>query len=157
MNKNLVFLLIIFSIGTMMVLSLQSYSFAQTSSSDKPIFFQGHTFIFVQTFVHNSQGQLVTYIASDKFSSINTKALKNLLDFEQSENDPIININGEKFQVIKRQVTIPYEKENVIASTIIAHSTKGVLNLVARFAHDGYPLVPGDKVTTVWTFIRPLE
>jgi len=151
------FLLIIFSIGTLMVLSLQSYSFAQTSPSDKPNFSQGDTFIFVQTFVRNSQGQLVTYLASDKFSTINFDALKRLLDFEQSENDPIITINEKKFQVIKRQVTIPYERENVIASTIIAHSTQGVLSQVARFAHDGYPLIPGDKVTTVWTFIRPLE
>jgi len=151
------FLLIIFSIGTLMVLSLQSYSFAQTSPSDKPNFSQGDTFIFVQTFVHNSQGQLVTYLASDKFSTINFDALKRLLDFEQSENDPIITINGKKFQVIKRQVTIPYEQENVIASTIIAHSTQGKLSQVARFAHDGYPLIPGDKVTTVWTFIRPSE
>ena len=157
MNRNLVFLMIIFSIGTLMVLSLPNYSFAQTSSSDKPNFSQGDTFIFVQTFVHNSQGQLVTYLASDKFSTINFQALNRLLDFEQSENDPIININGKKFQVITRQVTIPYEQENVIASTIIAHSTQGKLSQVARFAHDGYPLIPGDKVTTVWTFIRPLE
>jgi len=157
MNRNLVFLMIIFSIGTLMILSFPSYSFAQTTPQEKTLPSEEKTFIFVQTFVRNSQGQLVTYLASDKFSTINFQALNRLLDFEQSENDPIITINGKKFQVIKRQVTIPYEQENVIASTIIAHSTQGVLSQVARFAHDGYPLIPGDKVTTVWTFIRPLE
>jgi len=157
MNRNLVFLMIIFSIGTLMILSFPSYSFAQTTPQEKTLLSEQRTFIFVQTFVRNSQGQLVTYLASDKFSFINMGALKNLLDFEESENDPIITINEKKFQVIKRQVTIPYEKENVIASTIIAHSTQGKLNMVARFAHDGYPLIPGDKVTTVWTFIRPSE
>jgi len=157
MHKHSLWLLITFIIGILATFSLTSNSFAQVSFSDKPIVSENDTFIFVQTFVRNSQGQLVTYLASDKFSSINMGALKRLLDFEESENDPIITINGKKFQVIKRQVTIPYEKENVIASTIIAHSTQGKLSQVARFAHDGYPLIPGDKVTTVWTFIRPSE
>ena len=155
MNTNYHLLLSALILGTFAIFSLSSYSFAQTSL-DKQFLSEQDTFIFVQTIVHNSQGQLVTYLASDKFSLINFNALENLLNFEESENDPIININGKKFQVIQRQVTIPYEKENVIASTIIAHSTKGILSHVARFAHDGYPLVPGDKVTTVWTFIRPL-
>ena len=150
-------LIAIFSIiGSLATLSLTSDSFAQDSSNES-ILSEKDVFIFVQTFVHNSQGQLVTYLASDKFTSIDFQALKNLLDTEESENDPIINIKGKNFQVIKRQLTIPYEKENVIASTIIAHSSQGELNMVARFAHDGYPLVPGDAVTTIWTFIRPLE
>ena len=155
MNRNLVFLLIFFSIGTLMILSLPNHSFAQSSPSQIQFLSENNTFIFVQTFVHNSNGQLVTYLGSDKFSSINRVALNNLLDFESTENDPVITINGKKFQVIRRQVTIPYERENVIASTVIAHSTNGTLSMVARFAHDGYPLIPGDKVTTVWTFIRP--
>ena len=157
MKKNYLYLLILFSIGTLAILSLPSNSFAQTNPEEKTLVSEHRTFIFVQTFVRNSEGQLVTYLASDKFSTINFDALQNLLDFEESENDAIITINDAKFQVIKRQVTIPYERENVIASTIIAHSTQGVLNHVARFAHDGYPLIPGDKVTTVWTFIRPVK
>jgi len=157
MNKHSLLLLITCIIGTLAIFSFTNHSFAQIPSSEKSILSEEEVFIFVQTFVHNSQGQLVTYLASDKFSSVNLGALKTLLDFEESENDPIINIDGKKFQVIKRQVTIPYEKENVIASTIIAHSTQGKLSMVARFAHDGYPLIPGDKVTTVWTFIRPVE
>jgi len=96
MNRNLVFLLIIFSIGTLMILSLPSYSFAQTTPQEKTILSEQRTFIFVQTFVRNSQGQLVTYLASDKFSTINFDALERLLDFEESENDPIITIKEKK-------------------------------------------------------------
>jgi len=140
-----------------LIASFANYSYAQSSTPQIQPLYEKKTFIFVQTFVHNSYGQLVTYLGSDKFSSVNRIALKNLLDFEESENDPVINLYGKKFQVIKRQLTIPYELENVIASTIIAHSTNGTLSMVARFAHDGYPLIPGDKVTTVWTFIRPID
>ena len=76
---------------------------------------------------------------------------------EVSENDPIITINGKKFQVIKRKLTITYDKENVIASTILASTEDGSLRTVARFAHDGYPIVEGDKVHSIWTFLRPVE
>ncbi len=156
MTKNLFLLLTACSI-IFLVFSFTSDSYAQNPfpSNPEPSVY-GMT-ILVQTFVHNSEGKLVTYLASDKFSMLNVEALSILLDAEESENDPIITIEEEKFQVIKRRVTIPYERENVIASTIIAHSTNGTLNMVARFAHDGYPLIPGDKVTTIWTFLRPHE
>jgi len=45
----------------------------------------------------------------------------------------------------------------VIASTILADSNVGKLTTVARFAHDGYPIVEGDKVHSIWTFLRPVE
>ncbi len=111
----------------------------------------------MQTLLENSDGQVVTYLTSDKFTDLNKAALEKLLDKEVSDKDPIIEINGEKFQVIKRKITITYDKDNVIASTILADSTEGVLTTVARFAHDGYPIVEGDKVHSIWTFLRPVE
>jgi len=151
--KKIFFIFTTIFLTTIFLFSLQEYSFAQLSSLDD----SSETFIFVQTFVHNSQGQLINYLSSNKFSFIHFQPLTNLLNTEENENDPIVTINGKNFQVITRLITIPYEKINVIASTIIAHSTNGTLNMVARFAHDGYPLVDGDKVTTIWTFIRPAK
>jgi len=156
MNKNYFLFLIAFSIISS-TFFLTSYSYAQPETSESLLPSDYGVFIFVQTFLRNSHGELVAYLSADKFSFINLKALDNLLNFEESENDPVITINGQKFQIIKRQVTIPYEQKNVIASTIIAHSTNGTLSMVARFAHDGYPILPGEKVTTVWTFIRPID
>jgi len=150
----------LFSFGVFFALisffSFSTNSFAQSDSDDTQVLSKYGITILVQTFVHNSEGKLVTYLASDKFSFVNLGALTNLLNFEESKNDPIISFDEKKYQVITRRVTIPYEKENVIASTIIAHSTNGTLNMVARFAHDGYPLISGDKVTTIWTFMRPI-
>jgi len=115
------------------------------------------TFVFVQTLLENSNGQVVTYLTSDKFTDLNTISLQKLLDKEVSDKDPIIEINGEKFQVIKRKLSITYDKENVIASTILADSHEGTFTTVARFAHDGYPIIEGDKVHSIWTFLRPVE
>jgi len=156
MNKHHYLFLIVVSILAS-TFFLTTYSYAQPETSESLLPSDYGVFIFVQTFLRNSHGELVAYLSADKFSSINLKALDNLLNFEESENDPVITINGQKFQIIKRQVTIHYEQKNVIASTIIAHSTNGTLSMVARFAHDGYPILPGEKVTTVWTFIRPID
>jgi len=140
-----------------LVTSFTGYSYGQSSPAQTELVSESETFVFVQTLLENADGQVVTYLTSDKFTDLNKDALQKLLDKEVSEKDPIIEINGEKFQVIKRKLTITYDKENVIASTILADSTDGVLTTVARFAHDGYPIVEGDKVHSIWTFLRPVE
>lgn len=139
-----------------MVFSQTDYSYSQSSPLEKTT--PGtDTFIFVQTFVRNSEGQLITYLGSNEFTHLDVNALDRLLDIEASENDRIFTFNGEKFQVIKRSMTIPYHKENAIASTILANDENGKTVIVARFAHDGYLIVPGDVVTSIWTFIRPVN
>jgi len=155
MKKYLLFSAL--AMGVIFIASFASLSFAQSSANLPEFFSERDTFVFVQTLLENSDGQVVTYLTSDKFTDLNKDALEKLLDKEASEKDPIIEINGEKFQVIKRKLTITYDKDNVIASTILADSTEGVLTTVARFAHDGYPIVEGDKVHSIWTFLRPVE
>jgi uncharacterized membrane protein len=155
MKKYLLFSAL--AMGVIFIASFASLSFAQSSANLPEFFSERDTFVFVQTLLENSDGQVVTYLTSDKFTDLNKAALQILLDKEVSDKDPIIEINGEKFQVIKRKLTITYDKENVIASTILADSTEGVLTTVARFAHDGYPIVEGDKVHSIWTFLRPVE
>jgi len=157
MSKKTLCFLLFGSIIVIFPFLFFEYSFGQGTSL--PNVFIGNTemIIVVQTFVENSEGQLVTYLASDKFTDLNFAALDILLDSEASETDPLITINGKKFQVIQRSLTIPYDRENVIASTIMAHSQNDELVQVARFAHDGYPIINGDQVKSVWTFIRPYE
>ncbi len=151
------FILLPVASAIILVASFTSYSYAQSSPAQTELVSESETFVFVQTLLENSDGQVITYLTSDKFTDLNTVALQKLLDKEASEKDPIIDINGQKFQVIKRKLTITYDKDNVIASTILADSTEGVLTTVARFAHDGYPIVEGDKVHSIWTFLRPVE
>ena len=151
------FTLLSVAVGIILIASFTSYSYGQSSPAQTDLVSESETFVFVQTLLENSNGQVVTYLISDKFTDLNKDALQKLLEKEVSDKDPIIEINGEKFQVIKRKLTITYDKENVIASTILADSHEGALTTVARFAHDGYPIVEGDKVHSIWTFLRPVE
>jgi len=155
MKKQLFLVLLVVPFLVGIIFSSTNSSYGQ-SEDEKNFLSKTETFIFVQTFVENSDDQLVTYLTSDKFSDLYLRELDILLESEVSEKDPIISIQGQKYQVIKRKQTISHDRENVIASTMLADSQNGALKTVARFAHDGYPIIPGDKVQSVWTFLRPV-
>ena len=134
----------------LVMISLTNYSQAyQTDIKDG-------LFIFVQTTIRNSDGQLVTYLESSKFTDINLELLGTFLDYEASRgNDPIVTINGEEYQVIRRVQSKTFPSEDLVASTILSDTLDGKLTMLARFAHDGYPVSPGDTLESMWTFIRP--
>jgi hypothetical protein len=140
----LIFAIVPFLIFT--IFSFTNNSYGQSIENEKNFLSKTETFIFVQTIVENSDGEL-----------LNKRELENLLESEVSEKDPIVSIAGQKYQVIKRKQTISHDRDNVIASTMLAYSQNDALKTVARFAHDGYPIIPGDKVQSVWTFLKPVE
>ena len=132
------------------IISLTNYTQAyQTEIGDG-------LFIFVQTTIRNSDGQLVTYLESSKFTDLNLELLGPFLDFEATRgNDPIVTINGEEYQVIRRVQSKTFPRDDLVASTILSDTVDGKLTMLARFAHDGYPVSPGDTLESMWTFIRP--
>ena len=115
-------------------------------------------YIFVQTFVRNSDGQLVHYFENDKFTHKYFEDLHPFLDFEASRgNDPIYDVNGKKFQLIQRASTNTSDEHQLVTSTLLSSSEHTSRDFIIRYAHDGYFLVPGDEVTQVWTFLRTIN
>ena len=114
-------------------------------------------FIFVQSTVRNSDGILITYLESTKFTTINITALESFLDFETSSNDPIVIIDANEFQVIRRAQSHSFNSEELVASTNLFDILDGNPILLARFTHDGYSVIPGDTLTSIWTFVRPIS
>lgn len=115
-------------------------------------------FVFVQSIVRNSDGVLLLYLESTKFTDLNLLALESFLDFEASSgNDPIIIINETQFQVIQRIQTHTYTSEELVASTLLFDNVDGQSSLLARFAHDGYSVESGDVLESIWTFVRPVS
>jgi hypothetical protein len=136
----------------LLIISLTNQTQAIEPSIEKGLF------IFVQTTVRNSDGQLVNYLESSKFTDLNLKLLGPFLDFEATRgNDPIITVNGEEYQVIRRVQSKTFPSEDLVASTILSDTIDGKLTMLARFAHDGYPVSPGDTLESMWTFIRPVS
>jgi len=84
---NYLVFLLVFSLFNVL---LVSNSYAQ--NSQEPI---QDVYIFVQTFVRNSDGVLVHYFENDKFTDKNLVALDVFLDFEAERGSaPIHEIDG---------------------------------------------------------------
>ncbi len=154
------FQLLIFLVGAIAIFStfaLIGTSEAQSAIPSNQLLSDSEVFIIVQVITENSEGTLVSYLTSDKFTNLNLERLEILLDSEETDDDPIITINDQKFQIIQRLLRVPNDEYTVVASTILVHPQNGTLKTVARFAHDGYPVLEGEMVTSGWTFIRPVD
>jgi hypothetical protein len=113
-------------------------------------------FIFVQSTIRNPDGQLVTYLESSKFTNLKLEAIDTFLDLESARgNDPIVTIDGKEYEVIRRVQTKTFDRDDLVASTMLSNVADGRLITLARFAHDGYPVSEGDTLQSMWTFIRP--
>jgi len=134
----------------LVIISLTNYSQAYQTNIEDGLF------IFVQSTIRNSDGQLVTYLESSKFTDLNLELLGPFLDMETSRtNDPIVTINDKEYQFIRRVQSKTFPSEDLVASTILSDTIDGKLTMLARFAHDGYPVSAGDTLESMWTFIRP--
>ena len=115
-------------------------------------------FIFVQSTLRNSDGVLVAYLESSKFTYLNKPELESFLDFEASSgNDPIITIDEQNYQVIRRVQSQSINYDGLVASIMLSDSVDGKLTVLVRFTHDGYSVVSGDTMETMWTFVRPVS
>ncbi len=142
----------VFLIGIFSITLFFSFSYAQNlpvSNND--------VYIFVQTFVRNSDGILVHYFENDKFTDKNLAAIDVLLDREVARgNAPTYEIDGKTFQLIQRSKVLKIDSYQLVASTNLEDSTNPISNLLARYAHDGFFLAPGDETTQLWTFFREI-
>ena len=43
-----------------------------------------------------------------------------------------------------------------MASTLLFDTREDERIKLIRFVHDGYPVIPGDQLTSVWTFYREI-
>lgn len=129
------------------------------NSFASPSEFGGELFIFVQVTVRNSDGTLIAYLESIKFNNLNLPALHPFLDFEAIRgNDPVIVIDGENYQIIRRATQSQlFDSEGLIASTSLSDIEDGKNTLLVRFTHDGCPVESGDTSEAVWTFVRSVS
>ncbi len=150
--RKIVHFIPILLIGILSTTLLISSSFAQNSPAPN-----SDVYIFVQTFVRNSDGILVHYFENDKFTDKNLAALDVFLDSEASRgNAPTYDIEGKNFQLIQRSKVLEIDSFQLVASTKLEDTENPISEFLVRYAHDGFFLTPGDEVTQVWTFFREI-
>jgi len=150
--RKIVHFIPILIIGILSTTLLISSSFAQNSLEPNR-----DVYIFVQTFVRNSDGVLVHYFENDKFTDKNLAALDVFLDSEASRgNAPEYDLEGKKFQLVQRSKVLEIDSFQLVASTKLEDTENPISEFLVRYAHDGFFLTPGDELTQVWTFFREI-
>jgi len=147
---NYLILLFVGILTTIILISSNSYA-QNESNSNRDVY------IFVQTFVRDSDGQLVHYFENDKFTDKNLAALDVFLDSEASRgNAPEYDLEGKKFQLVQRSKVLEIDSFQLVASTKLEDTENPISEFLVRYAHDGFFLMPGDELTQVWTFFREI-
>ena len=144
--KKISYVLCIFSIIVFSVFT--SESFAQTPPSD--IFF-----IFVQVTLRNSDGNLVTYMESNKLIDVNEKIINDSLDqFSSSMEIPIFELNDTRFQVFIIETITEFDSTTMFANAHYYVTIGERIYSGAQFSFDSFLTSPGDEATVVWTIAR---
>ncbi len=71
--------------------------------------------------------------------------------FEKS----IVTNGDQKFEVIKATDIEVHTSGTIVSQNMISVTNGQHSQVLAVADHDGYPVVPGDKVTAYWTLVRP--
>tara|TARA_B000000460_G_scaffold46987_1_gene30067 strand:+ start:563 stop:1009 length:447 start_codon:yes stop_codon:yes gene_type:complete len=145
--KKILYVLCIFSIITVSVFT--SESFAQPSPSSD-IFF-----IFVQVTLRNSDGNLVTYMESNKLIDVNEKIINDSLNqFSSSMEIPIFELNDTKFQVFIIETITEFDSTTMFANAHYYVTIEERIYSGAQFSFDSFLTSPGDEATVVWTIAK---
>ena len=145
--KKVSYVLCIFSIIVFSVFSTEV--FAQPVPGDD-IFY-----MFVQVTLRNSDGDLVTYMESDKLFDVDKKIIGDSLDyFSSSMEIPIFQLNDVKFQVFIVETVTEFDSSTMFANAYYNVTIDEQTHPAARFQFDGFLTSPGDEITAIWTFAK---
>ena len=118
----------------------------------------GNIGIFVQIKVQDSSGNLVSYLEASKITVTDVAKLNLLLNSNSPVFSKSVISNGaQKFEVIKATDTFVHQSGTIVSQNMISSSNDKTQEVLAIADHDGYPVIPGDKVTSYWTIIRPVS
>ena len=126
-------------------ISLIGNSYAQSFEQTRSIF------IFVQTQIRNSDGHLVAYLEANKVFISEPDLLNRYLDTQSPQT---FERAGQSYELIQLDVQKEITEPDVISKTTLATVVDDKPILTVYSDHDGYPIVPGDTVTSIWTIIR---
>ena len=139
---------LIIPIFVLLLASLFVNSYAQSTGTINRTFF-----VFVQTQIRNSDGQLVAYLEANKITIPEPERLDRFLDSKHVIST--INRGGQDYEVIQVDLTKKVQDTDVISKTVLGVMENDKPILLAVSDHDGYPIVSGDTITSIWTIIRP--
>ena len=105
--------------------------------------------------LRNSDGELVTYMESDKLVNVDRKIINDSLDHISSYVEiPIFELNNVKFQVFIVETITEFDSNTMYANAYYNVTTAEQTYSAAKFQFDSFLTSPGDESTVIWTIAR---
>ena len=145
--KKVSYVLCIFSIIVFSVFSTEVFA--------QPVLRDDIFSMFIQVTLRNSDGELVTYMESDKLINIDRKIINDSLDYISSSVEiPIFELNNVKFQVFIIETITEFDSSTMYANAYYNVTTDEQTYSAAKFQFDSFLTSPGDESTVIWTIAR---
>lgn len=141
-----IFLLLIFSL---IFVSFVSVAAAQENQEIAII-------ALVQIIQRDDNGNLIAYLEYNKAHIPDRAVFFHML----SLNEPIKiieDINGKRFELIQIPTEVQTDESGLMSTVKVGlEGSDGILYPGSVVAHDGMRVPPGEFVTVVWTFLKPV-
>lgn len=116
--------------------------------------------VYAESILRNADGDLIVYKENFSIHLMNQELLNQLLDQEKREgnNATLIDIGGVTHEMIHIETTETFTTEDLRgwdALGIFINNEE--YQRLALFLHEGYPVIPGDELTIIWTFVRAIS
>ncbi len=148
--KIMHFLISAFIICSAMV-STMGVAFAQTAGPEP----QQVLGIYAQIKVEDSAGNLVSYLETSNMRINDASQFNQIIDenINQFKKTPV-NVGGQDIEILQVNESRVLQSSTIISLNIISLKTPSGPKVLVVANHDGFPVAPGDKMTTYWTIVR---
>ena len=139
------------AIVSLLALSTFGISFAQTVGPAQ----QQVLGIYAQVEIQDSSGNLVSYLETSNAriadpSQFNQIINENISQFKRT----VVNTQEGDIEILQVNETFVHKSPTIVSLNLISLKTPAGPKTLVVADHDGFPVVPGDKMTTYWTIVR---
>ena len=141
-----IFLLIIFSL---IFVSFVSVAAAQENQEIAII-------ALVQIIQRDDNGNLIAYLEYHKAHIPDRNVFFHMLSIQEPLKI-IQDVNGDRFELIQIPTEVQTDESGLMSTVKVGlEGSDGILYPGSVVAHDGMRVPPGEFVTVVWTFLKPV-
>ncbi len=133
------------------LMSSVGISFAQTAGPTP----QQLLGIFAQIVIRDSSGNLVSYLETSNVrindqENFNQIINENINQFKKTT----VTVQGQDIEILQVNDTLVHQSPTIVSLNLISLKTPSGPKVLVVANHDGFPVAPGDKMTTYWTIVR---
>lgn len=144
-------LLVAVALVSILAISSVGISYAQTTGPQQ----QQVLGIYAQVEIQDSSGNLVSYLETSNVrivdpSQFNQIINENVGQFKRS----VVNTQDGDIEILQVNETFVHKSPTIVSLNLISLKTPAGPGTLVVADHDGFPVVPGDRMTTYWTIVR---